>query len=189
MANPMKMPVTTSAATYQAASGAGAQNMRELLQQMGEAHLAAKDLLDDPPGMSAYDPWDAPTAISAVVSSALIRSTRRKTRSRFGARLEPLSHVELQLHQGGGAYGSDNHGDSWTEVKGNLPSDFGFPVDVHARRDDRLRYGGASTVAVEGLDRHQAAIAGPDIDPRQVADRALHATAIYYLLLGERHER
>jgi aspartate-semialdehyde dehydrogenase len=34
--------------TYQAASGAGAQNMRELLQQMGEAHLAAKELLDDP---------------------------------------------------------------------------------------------------------------------------------------------
>jgi aspartate-semialdehyde dehydrogenase len=34
--------------TYQAASGAGAQNMRELLQQMGEAHLAAKSLLADP---------------------------------------------------------------------------------------------------------------------------------------------
>ncbi len=34
--------------TYQSASGAGAQNMRELLQQMGEAHLAAKTLLDDP---------------------------------------------------------------------------------------------------------------------------------------------
>jgi aspartate-semialdehyde dehydrogenase len=34
--------------TYQAASGAGAQNMRELLQQMGDAHLAAKPLLDDP---------------------------------------------------------------------------------------------------------------------------------------------
>jgi hypothetical protein len=34
--------------TYQAASGAGAQNMRELLMQMGEAHLAAKELLDDP---------------------------------------------------------------------------------------------------------------------------------------------
>jgi aspartate-semialdehyde dehydrogenase len=34
--------------TYQAASGAGAQNMRELLHQMGEAHLAAKHLLDDP---------------------------------------------------------------------------------------------------------------------------------------------
>ena len=34
--------------TYQAASGAGAQTMRELLQQMGETHLAAKSLLDDP---------------------------------------------------------------------------------------------------------------------------------------------
>jgi aspartate-semialdehyde dehydrogenase len=34
--------------TYQSASGAGAQNMRELLQQMGEVHLAAKDLLGDP---------------------------------------------------------------------------------------------------------------------------------------------
>ena len=34
--------------TYQSASGAGAHNMRELLQQMGEAHLAAKELLDDP---------------------------------------------------------------------------------------------------------------------------------------------
>src|SRR5205823_4184489 len=40
--------------TYQAASGAGAQNMRELLQQMGEAHLAAKALLDDP-GSSILD--------------------------------------------------------------------------------------------------------------------------------------
>ena len=37
-----------SAMTYQAASGAGAQNMRELLQQMGEVHLAAKSYLDNP---------------------------------------------------------------------------------------------------------------------------------------------
>jgi len=37
-----------NAMTYQAASGAGAQNMRELLQQMGEAHRVAKDLLDNP---------------------------------------------------------------------------------------------------------------------------------------------
>ncbi len=34
--------------TYQAASGAGAQNMRELLNQMGEAHFAASQLLADP---------------------------------------------------------------------------------------------------------------------------------------------
>jgi aspartate-semialdehyde dehydrogenase len=40
--------------TYQAASGAGAQSMRELLTQMGEAHLAARDLLADP-GSSILD--------------------------------------------------------------------------------------------------------------------------------------
>jgi aspartate-semialdehyde dehydrogenase len=34
--------------TYQAASGAGAQNMRELLQQMGAAHAAAGPALADP---------------------------------------------------------------------------------------------------------------------------------------------
>ncbi len=34
--------------TYQAASGAGARNMRELLSQMGSLHASVKDLLDDP---------------------------------------------------------------------------------------------------------------------------------------------
>jgi len=34
--------------TYQAASGAGAQNMRELIQQMGGIHDDVKSLLDDP---------------------------------------------------------------------------------------------------------------------------------------------
>ncbi len=37
-----------TAMTYQAASGAGAQNMRELLQQMGEAHRVAQEYLNDP---------------------------------------------------------------------------------------------------------------------------------------------
>ncbi len=37
-----------SAMTYQAASGAGAQNMRQLLQQMGALHAAVKDELADP---------------------------------------------------------------------------------------------------------------------------------------------
>ena len=37
-----------SAMTYQAASGAGANNMRELLKQMGVAHAAVKPLLDNP---------------------------------------------------------------------------------------------------------------------------------------------
>jgi len=37
-----------TAMTYQAASGAGAQNMRELLQQMGAVHASAAQLLGDP---------------------------------------------------------------------------------------------------------------------------------------------
>ncbi len=37
-----------TAMTYQAASGAGARNMRELLSQMGALHGAARELLDDP---------------------------------------------------------------------------------------------------------------------------------------------
>lgn len=37
-----------SAMTYQAASGAGANNMRELLRQMGSVHGAVKDLLETP---------------------------------------------------------------------------------------------------------------------------------------------
>jgi aspartate-semialdehyde dehydrogenase len=37
-----------SAMTYQAASGAGANNMRELLKQMGVAHDSVRDLLSDP---------------------------------------------------------------------------------------------------------------------------------------------
>jgi aspartate-semialdehyde dehydrogenase len=37
-----------TAMTYQSASGAGAQNMRELLEQMGAVHSSAKKLLDNP---------------------------------------------------------------------------------------------------------------------------------------------
>lgn len=37
-----------SAMTYQAASGAGAQQMRELVAQMGVAHASVRSLLDDP---------------------------------------------------------------------------------------------------------------------------------------------
>lgn len=39
-----------TAMTYQAASGAGANNMRELIKQMGSIHAAVKKELDDPAG-------------------------------------------------------------------------------------------------------------------------------------------
>ena len=33
---------------------------------------------------------------------------------------------------------SDNAGDQWTEVSDNLPSDFGFPIDVHAHEPETI---------------------------------------------------
>ena len=33
---------------------------------------------------------------------------------------------------------TDNAGDSWTEVSGNLPSDFGFPIAVHAHEPQTI---------------------------------------------------
>jgi photosystem II stability/assembly factor-like uncharacterized protein len=33
---------------------------------------------------------------------------------------------------------SDDAGDTWREVSGNLPSDFGFPIDVHAHEPDTV---------------------------------------------------
>jgi photosystem II stability/assembly factor-like uncharacterized protein len=33
---------------------------------------------------------------------------------------------------------TDNAGDDWREVSGNLPSDFGFPIDVHAHEPETV---------------------------------------------------
>jgi photosystem II stability/assembly factor-like uncharacterized protein len=33
---------------------------------------------------------------------------------------------------------TDNAGDSWSEVSGNLPSDFGFPIEVHAHEPETI---------------------------------------------------
>ncbi len=33
---------------------------------------------------------------------------------------------------------SDNAGDQWSEVSGNLPSDFGFPIEVHAHEPETI---------------------------------------------------
>jgi photosystem II stability/assembly factor-like uncharacterized protein len=52
----------------------------------------------------------------------------------------------MQLHQGGGAFRTDDAGDQWKEVKGNLPTDFGFPIDIHAHEPD--------TVYVVPMDPH-----------------------------------
>ncbi|MCA1696619.1 MAG: exo-alpha-sialidase, partial [Actinobacteria bacterium] len=33
---------------------------------------------------------------------------------------------------------SDDAGESWREISGNLPSDFGFPIDIHAHEPDTV---------------------------------------------------
>jgi aspartate-semialdehyde dehydrogenase len=63
--------------TYQAASGAGAPNMRELLEQMGVAHASAASLLRDP-GSAILD-------IDRAVTDCLRSDTLPKTQ--FGAPL------------------------------------------------------------------------------------------------------
>jgi aspartate-semialdehyde dehydrogenase len=63
--------------TYQAASGAGAPNMRELLQQMGAAHASAARLLEDPAS--------AILDIDRAVTDALRSDSLPK--SQFGAAL------------------------------------------------------------------------------------------------------
>ena len=66
-----------SAMTYQAASGAGAQNMRELLQQMGCVYEAVRDRL--------ADPGSAILEIDRAVSEAL--RSERLPREQIGAAL------------------------------------------------------------------------------------------------------
>src|SRR5262249_38036628 len=44
----------------------------------------------------------------------------------------------MQLHQGGGVLRSDNAGDLWKEVRGNLPTDFGFAIEVHAHEPETI---------------------------------------------------
>ncbi len=60
-----------SAMTYQAASGAGAENMRELVKQMGHTHAAVKTLLDDP----ASAILDIDRGVAAALRSPELPST------------------------------------------------------------------------------------------------------------------
>jgi len=59
-----------TAMTYQAASGAGAQYMRELVQQMGAVHMAAQPLLAAPTSESHSLPFSNPTTSPPVRRTA-----------------------------------------------------------------------------------------------------------------------
>ncbi len=81
-----------SSMTYQAASGAGAQNMRELLQQMGVAHAAVADMLAEK---------DAPILEIDRRLTAAMRSSAMPT-EHFGAVLAGslIPWIDKQLDNG-----------------------------------------------------------------------------------------
>ena len=81
-----------SAMTYQAASGAGAQHMRELLSQMGAAHRAARGLLEDP-GSSILD-------IDRSVSEALRGAQAPKEQFGFALAGSLLPWIDKDLGNG-----------------------------------------------------------------------------------------
>lgn len=68
----------------------------------------------------------------------------------------------MQLHQGGGAYRSDDAGDTWQEVKGNLPTDFGFPIRGARARAEHGLCGAAGPDAAHAHRRQIACVAQQD---------------------------
>ena len=52
--------------------------------------------------------------------------------------MHPLRPNTLFMQKHWDVMRSDNAGDSWREVSGNLPSDFGFPIDIHAHEPDTI---------------------------------------------------
>ena len=82
----------------------------------------------------------------------------RKTKSRFGARLEPLSHVELMLHQGGGELQTV----TGVHTAGLAPR--GPRALVPPERRARRRRGDAAPLPRAGGER--ACVPGADAVPR-----------------------
>jgi hypothetical protein len=52
--------------------------------------------------------------------------------------LHPSSPDRLYMQHHSGVWRSENAGDSWDEVSGNLPTKFGYTIDVHANEPDTL---------------------------------------------------
>jgi photosystem II stability/assembly factor-like uncharacterized protein len=52
--------------------------------------------------------------------------------------IHPLRPGVLFMQKHWDVMRSDDAGESWREVSGNLPTDFGFPIDVHAHEPDTI---------------------------------------------------
>lgn len=122
-----------SAMTYQAASGAGAQNMRELIAQMGFIHNSVKDLLENP--SSAILEIDQKVA-AAIRSDEFPKKNFRNTA--LAGSLIPWIDVPVEFGQSkeewkGGAECNKILGNPPFRTQGAIPID-GLCVRVGAMR-------------------------------------------------------
>ena len=122
-----------SAMTYQAASGAGAQNMRELLSQMGALHDAVKDDLANP--SSAI--LDIDRKVSATMRSAAFPTQNFRNTALAGSLIPwidvPVDHGQSKAEWKGGAECNKILGNPAFRSAGSIPID-GLCVRIGAMR-------------------------------------------------------
>ena len=122
-----------SAMTYQAASGAGAQNMRELLQQMGALHDAVKTELANP----ASAILDIDRKVSATMRDASFPTQNFRNTALAGSLIPwidvPVEHGQSKEEWKGGAECNKILGRPAFRSPGSIPID-GLCVRVGAMR-------------------------------------------------------
>jgi len=128
-----KLVEWVSAMTYQAASGAGAQNMRELLSQMGALHAAVKDDLANP--SSAI--LDIDRKVSATMRSAEFPTQNFRNTALAGSLIPwidvPVEHGQSKEEWKGGAECNKILGNPAFRTAGSVPID-GLCVRIGAMR-------------------------------------------------------
>ena len=74
----------------------------------------------------------------AEVAIRTARPGRGSRSLRASHRHAPVASGRVVHAKALGHHAHDNAGESWSEVSGNLPSDFGFPIDVHAHEPETI---------------------------------------------------
>ncbi|MDR0996513.1 MAG: aspartate-semialdehyde dehydrogenase [Zoogloeaceae bacterium] len=122
-----------SAMTYQAASGAGAQNMRELIAQMGAIHAGVADLLADP----ASAILDIDRKVAATIRSPEFPTRHFRDTPLAGSLIPwidvPVEHGQSKEEWKGGAECNKILGNPPFRAPGSIPID-GLCVRIGAMR-------------------------------------------------------
>ncbi|MFO1478062.1 MAG: exo-alpha-sialidase [Verrucomicrobiota bacterium] len=125
----------------------GLRKVKGNLWQPGAGGMAVHTILQDPRNAGRmYVAISAAGAFRTDDSGATWRPINRGLKSLYELpdpdaevghcvhriALHPSRPEVLYMQKHWDVMRTDNAGDSWSEVSGNLPSDFGFPIDVHA---------------------------------------------------------